>query len=160
MNYIEKSSRLTPKPAEPRLSDLFSETASAASKGNAARFYAEMIVDLFLSDQLKIELGTVRLDTLPLGDQIKRISSYTPTKIVEALRRIKNFGDMASHYSPGSTLTATHADAVVEDAVGLIVLILTYELIETPLVVVLPTFKPQGPTGPAFGTSLLVTRGG
>ena len=35
-----------------------------------------------------------------------------------------------------------------------------YELIETPLVVVLPTFKPQGPTGPAFGTSLLVTRGG
>ncbi len=35
-----------------------------------------------------------------------------------------------------------------------------YEFIETPLVVVLPTFKPQGPTGPAFGTSLLVTRGG
>jgi hypothetical protein len=35
-----------------------------------------------------------------------------------------------------------------------------YELIETQLVVVLPTFKPQGPTGPAFGTSLLVTRGG
>lgn len=35
-----------------------------------------------------------------------------------------------------------------------------YELIETPLVIVLPTFKPQGPTGPAFGTSLLVTRGG
>ncbi len=35
-----------------------------------------------------------------------------------------------------------------------------YDQIEAQLVVVLPTFKPQGPTGPAFGTSLLVTRGG
>lgn len=133
MNQVEKSSQLTPKPAEPRLSDLFSESTSAASKGNAARFYAEMMIDLFLSDQLKIELGSVKLDTLSLGEQIKKISSYTPTKIIETLQRIKDFGDMASHYSPGRTLTAKQADAAVEDAVGLIVLILTYELIETPL---------------------------
>lgn len=133
MNCIEKSSRLTPKPAEPRLSDLFSETASAESKGNAARFYAEMIVDLFLSNKLKIEIGVDRFYKLSLDEQINKISSYIPIKIIDALRRIKDFGDKASHYSPNRILTGTRADAAVEDAVGLIVLILTYELIETPL---------------------------
>jgi hypothetical protein len=35
-----------------------------------------------------------------------------------------------------------------------------YELVQTALVVQLPTFQPQGPGGPAFGDSVLVTRGG
>lgn len=35
-----------------------------------------------------------------------------------------------------------------------------YELVQTALVVQLPTFQPQGPGGPAFGDSILVTRGG
>jgi hypothetical protein len=35
-----------------------------------------------------------------------------------------------------------------------------YELVQSPLVVQLPTFQPQGPGGPAFGDTLLVTRGG
>jgi hypothetical protein len=34
-----------------------------------------------------------------------------------------------------------------------------YEGPETTIVVVLPTFAPQGPTGPAFNNSLLVARG-
>ncbi|MFM0390792.1 hypothetical protein [Paraburkholderia phytofirmans] len=133
MNRIEESTSLTPKPAEPRLADLFSETVSVASKGNAARFYAEMMIDLFLSARLKNEIGTDRLETIPLGDQIKGISSHTPSKIVDALWHIKDFGDKASHYSLGRALTEAEADAAVEDAVGLIVLILTNELIETPL---------------------------
>ncbi len=36
----------------------------------------------------------------------------------------------------------------------------TYEAARGQLVVVLPTFEPQGPTGPAFGNSTLITRGG
>lgn len=133
MNRIEESTSLTPKLAEPRLADLFSETVSAASKGNAARFYAEMMIDLFLSARLKSEIGTDQFETIPLGGQIQEISSYTHSKIIDTLWRIKDFGDKASHYSPGRALTDAEADAAVEDAVGLIVLILANELIEKPL---------------------------
>jgi hypothetical protein len=35
-----------------------------------------------------------------------------------------------------------------------------FEEVKAALVVVLPTFEPQGPGGPAFGNTLLVTRGG
>jgi hypothetical protein len=35
-----------------------------------------------------------------------------------------------------------------------------FELVRGQLVVVLPTFEPQGPGGPAFGDALIVTRGG
>jgi hypothetical protein len=133
MNRIEESPSLTPKPAETRLSDLFVDTVSAASKGNAARFYAEMMIDLFLSARLKSELGSDELSKITLGNQIRLISSYTPPKIIEALRRIKDFGDKASHYSPGRKLSQAQADAAVKDAVELIVHILTNELTETPL---------------------------
>ena len=34
-----------------------------------------------------------------------------------------------------------------------------YDDVRSQLVVVLPTFEPQGPGGPAFGTSIIVTRG-
>ena len=34
-----------------------------------------------------------------------------------------------------------------------------FELVQTQLVVVLPTFEPQGPGGPAFGNTMIVTRG-
>jgi hypothetical protein len=36
----------------------------------------------------------------------------------------------------------------------------TFDDVKTQLVVVLPTFEPQGPGGPAFGEALIVTRGG
>jgi len=133
MIRIEESSRLIPKPAEPRLSDLFSETVSDASKGNAARFYAEMMIDLFLSERLKKELDASSLEKLTLGEHIQKISPYTDSVIISTLWRIKDFGDKASHYSPGSVLTTTDADKAVEDAVGLIVQILTDELIKNPL---------------------------
>lgn len=133
MIRIEQSSRLTPKSAEPRLSDLFSETISTTSKGNAARFYAEMMIDLFLSERLKSELNTGSLEKLTLGDQIRAISSYTDSAIIDALWRIKEFGDKASHYSHHYILTIADADSSVEDAVGLIVQILTDELLQNPL---------------------------
>lgn len=34
-----------------------------------------------------------------------------------------------------------------------------YDVVRSQLVVVLPTFEPQGPGGPAFGSSIIVTRG-
>ena len=35
---------------------------------------------------------------------------------------------------------------------------LVYDSVETPLVVVLPTFEPQGPGGPVFGSGVIVSR--
>ena len=35
-----------------------------------------------------------------------------------------------------------------------------YDLVQTPLVVQLATFQPQGPGGAAFGDTILVARGG
>ena len=35
-----------------------------------------------------------------------------------------------------------------------------FDLVRGQLVVVLPTFEPQGPGGPVFGENLIVTRGG
>lgn len=133
MKRIEESPRLTPKPAEPRLSDLFSETVSDASKGNAARFYAEMMIDLFLSDRLKEELQVSSLEKIALGDQIQKISAYTDSAIIDALWRIKDFGDKASHYSKNQVLTKAEANKAVEDAVSIIVQILTDELVKVPL---------------------------
>ncbi|AOY67911.1 hypothetical protein XEUV206_22240 [Xanthomonas euvesicatoria] len=133
MERIEDSPNLTPKNAEPWLSDLFSDTISAASKGNAARRYAEMMIDLFLSDRLKEEIGEAEFRRLFLGDHIKQITPYTPPKIIEDLWHIKNFGDKASHYSPVRNVTHEEASGVVKAALGLIDLILTQELIERPL---------------------------
>jgi len=133
MERIEESSNLTPKNAEPWLSDLFSDTISAASKGNAARRYAEMMIDLFLSDRLKEEIGEAEFRRLFLGDHIQQITPYTSPKIIEDLWQIKDFGDKASHYSPGRNVTHEEASRVVEATLGLIDLILTQELIERPL---------------------------
>lgn len=133
MKRVEESPYLTPKNAEPWLSDLFLDTISAASKGNAARRYAEMMIDLFLSDRLKAEIGEAEFRRLSLGDHIQKITSYTPPEIIEALWHIKNFGDQASHYSPGRNVTHEEASTAVQFALGLIDLILTQELIERPL---------------------------
>ena len=35
---------------------------------------------------------------------------------------------------------------------------LVYDAVETPLVVVLSTFEPQGPGGPSFGSNVIVAR--
>jgi hypothetical protein len=35
---------------------------------------------------------------------------------------------------------------------------LVYDAVETPLVVILSTFEPQGPSGPLFGSSVIVAR--
>jgi len=133
MKRVEESPKLTPKNAEPWLSDLFLDTISAASKGNAARRYAEMMIDLFLSDRLKAEIGEAEFRRLFLGDHIQRITPYTPAEIIEALWHIKNFGDKASHYSPDRNVTHEEANTAVQVALGLIDLILTQELIERPL---------------------------
>lgn len=133
MERVEESPNLTPKNAEPWLLDLFSDTISAASKGNAARRYAEMMIDLFLSDRLKQEIGEEEFRRLSLGDHIQQIRPYTPPKIIEELWRIKEFGDKASHYSPNRNVTHEEANTAVKASLGLIDLILTQELIERPL---------------------------
>jgi len=133
MERVEESPSLTPKNAEPWLSDLFSDTISAASKGNAARRYAEMMIDLFLSDRLKEDIGEAEFRRLFLGDHIQRITPYMPAKIIEALWHIKDFGDKASHYSPDRNVTREEASKAVQAALGLIDLILTQELTERPL---------------------------
>jgi hypothetical protein len=89
----------------------------------------------------------------PAGDPITielndldgtNIETFTPTPDADGMFRIpKSAMDM--DLGPYTL----HVDGIPN----------TYDPIDEPLVVVLPTFQPQGPTGPAFSTNLLVTRG-
>lgn len=127
MNNIEKLNKAIPKIAEPRIPDLFSDTASAHAKGNAARWYAEMFIDLFLSQKARESTGDEAFRKLNLGDKIESIRSETGNRIIDALYQIKDFGDTASHYSPDTILTQAEAEKTVDVAIELITNVLVDE---------------------------------
>ncbi|WP_017921815.1 hypothetical protein [Burkholderia gladioli] len=125
---IEHSDKLIPKRAEGRLYDLFSATSSAAAKGNAARWYAEMIIDLLLGERLKAERGVAAFRRLSLGEKLEGIRADVDPAIIDSLRAIKDFGDKASHYDPDQVLSPAEARQSVDRAIDLIVQILIDEL--------------------------------
>ena len=128
MEQVEKLAKPIPKVAEHRISDLLSENSSPSAKGNAARWYAEMFIDLFLSDRAKLDVGENEFNKMFLGEKIRKIQSYVSPEIVSALYEIKEFGDKASHYSPGTVILNDDAEKIVDVAINLIIFVLVDEL--------------------------------
>ncbi|MFB7159717.1 hypothetical protein [Lysinibacillus sp. NPDC056232] len=104
--------------------DMISTSSSPEAKANAARRYAEMMIDLFLSEKAKERLGEDKFKKLGLGDQIKEIRNDFNKEVVDALFNIKNIGDRGSHYSPDKQLSEEEVNKISKTALGLFTLIL------------------------------------
>lgn len=113
------SEHLVPKVGEHRLYDLFSEKTSLETKASTARWYAEMMIDLFFSEKGKEKLGEEKFNNLSLGDKIKEIRPYSSTELINSLNHIKQFGDIASHYKPGRIIKEKEVHSIVEKSLSL-----------------------------------------
>lgn len=110
---------LIPHAGQHRLYDLQSESTSLEAKASAARWYAEMMIDLFFSVQGKEELGEEAFNRLSLGDKIKKIRPHYSQQLIDSLNLIKQFGDMASHYKPDRILDEKDVANVIDKSLSL-----------------------------------------
>jgi hypothetical protein len=110
---------LVPKVGEHRLYDLLSENTSLETKASTARWYAEMMIDLFFSAKRKKELGESKFNNLSLGDKIKIIKPEYSSDLIDALNLIKQFGDIASHYKPERSIDEKNVKKIIEKALSL-----------------------------------------
>lgn len=122
-----------PIEAKHRLADLLSDQASNESLTTTARWFAELVIDKFLSDLAKERLTAEKFSKLSLGESIDEIKGDFNSKLIEALQLIKSLGDKASHYKKGQTLTPGEAKSAVRKALQLFHLVLLDELIKVPL---------------------------
>lgn len=115
---------LVPKVGNSCYLDMVSNSISNEARANAARRYGEMMIDLFLSEEAKTRIGEQKFRKLGLGEQIKEIKGCYDQKIIDALLRIKDIGDRASHYSYGEIIDQKKAEDITSVALGLFDLIL------------------------------------
>ncbi|WP_312773509.1 hypothetical protein [Pseudomonas rhodesiae] len=104
---------LVPKVGEHRLYDLTSNQTSLETKASTARWYAEMMIDLFFSYEAKSNLGEDAFNKLSLGDKISILRKPGAEKLTQSLDLIKDFGDKASHYQPGRVIKESDVEKVV-----------------------------------------------
>lgn len=104
---------LIPKVGEHRLYDLTSNQTSLETKASTARWYAEMMIDLFFSYEAKSNLGEDAFNKLSLGDKISVLRKPGAEKLTQSLDLIKDFGDKASHYQPGRVIKESDVERVV-----------------------------------------------
>lgn len=123
----------TPKKGEHRLSEMLSEHSSLETKANASRWYVEMMIDLFLSKELKVSLSEQEFKKLRLNDKIEKIKQYYDKDIIDTLYLIKSVGDKGSHYSSDTTLNKKEIDTIVNKATNLFTLILIDHIRKVPL---------------------------
>jgi hypothetical protein len=123
----------TPKKAHHRLADMLSPTTSLEAKGNAARWYAEMIIWDFLSDAAKERIGVEPFRKLGLEKQIKEIKLDFSKKIINELLLIKDFGDDCSHYNQDIKLSEEKVKKIVGRAISLFEQILIDHFKKEPL---------------------------
>lgn len=116
------STILAPKIGENRISEMTSPDTSFDTKCWAARWYTEMIVDLFLSNEAK--LRNDNFEKLSLGDKIKEISLDFSKELIEALYLVENLGNKGSHFRIASVVTEKDAEQAVNTAISLFDLIL------------------------------------
>lgn len=110
---------LVPRAGQHRLYDLTSENTSAETKASTARWYAEMMIDLFFSEKAKLKVGAEKFNRLSLGEKIKTLKEDYSSGLIDALNLIKQFGDMASHYQPGRTIEAESVESVIKKSLSL-----------------------------------------
>lgn len=110
---------LVPSAGQHRLYDLTSENTSAETKASTARWYAEMMIDLFFSGKGKSRVGTEKFNRLSLGEKIKILKEDYSNELIDALNLIKQFGDMASHYHPGRELDSKSVESIIKKSLSL-----------------------------------------
>lgn len=115
------STILTPKYGESRIKEMTSIDTSPDTKCWAARWYAEMVIDLFLSKAASERVEN--FEKLSLGNKIKEISTEYSNRLIDALYFIESHGNEASHFSR-DIITSETADKVVDKAITLFDLIL------------------------------------
>ncbi|WP_318417660.1 hypothetical protein [Photobacterium leiognathi] len=116
------STVLAPKIGENKLEEMLSLDTPIETKGWAARWYAEMLVELFLSEDAKLRVSN--FEDLSLGDKIKEISSDTSKEVLDALYTIENIGNQATHFKLDRELNDSEVQVAVEKAISLFDLIL------------------------------------
>lgn len=110
---------LIPRVGQHRLYDLTSENTSAETKASTARWYAEMMIDLFFSERGKSIVGDKKFNSLSLGEKIKIIKEFHSSELIDALNIIKNFGDKASHYYPDRKIDTREVEKIIEKSLSL-----------------------------------------
>ena len=120
------STVLAPKVGENRLKEMLSESIAIETRGWAARWYAEMLVELFLSYEAKSK--NEEFSALSLGDKIKEITPFYSKSIIDDLYTIEHVGNQASHFNSGRKLSDKDVTKAVEKAIRLFDLILIDEL--------------------------------
>jgi D-Tyr-tRNAtyr deacylase len=111
------STVLAPKIGDSKLHEMLSSSTPIETKGWAARWYAEMLVELFLSDEAKLRVDS--FDELSLGNKIKEISCDTSKEIIDALYTIESIGNQATHFKLDRNLDHSKIDIAVGKALGL-----------------------------------------
>jgi hypothetical protein len=124
IKMTDSSSNSVPKIGNSCYLDMVSSSISSEAKANAARRYAEMMIDLFLSEEAKERVGEKEFRKLGLGGQIREIRNDYDKKIIDALLRIKDIGDSGSHYSYDKSVDKKKAEEITHTALGLFDLIL------------------------------------
>lgn len=108
--------------AKRRINDLISDEASVETRANAARWYAEMMLDKFFSAQIKInEEREDVFHNMGLSEKIEELKRfYQPSGFIEDLYYIKDIGDRGSHYHPKRPeVTKKEVEKAVKKSLGL-----------------------------------------
>lgn len=123
--------RLIPHQAAHRTSDLTSESSSNETKAQTARWFAEMMIKDFFSEELELSMGKYK--KLSLGELISILDGRVDQELINALSVIKNLGDKASHYDPDVKLSRSDSEKAVQAAFDLFALIIIDHLRKNPL---------------------------
>lgn len=119
-----KEKILYPSIANHRVSELLSENISNETKAHISRWYAEMMIKEFLSDQFP----TIDYKKKSLSELIAILRGLVDCKIINSLNLIKDFGDKASHYDSDINITSEQALKAVNETINLYLLIILDEL--------------------------------
>jgi len=111
---------LYPSKADHRIEELTSSNLSNESKAITARWYAEMMIKEFLNEHFDGD----EYKGASLKYLIENLTGKVSKKIIDSLRLIKEFGDIASHYNPDKKINLKQSQKAVDCAAGLYTLII------------------------------------
>lgn len=123
--------RLIPHQATHRTGDLTSDSSSDDAKAQTARWFAEMMIKEFFSEELALSEGDYK--KFSIGDLTSSLNGKVNQKLISTLNVIKDFGDKASHYNPDFKLSKSDSEKAVQAAFELFPLIIINHLSSNPL---------------------------
>lgn len=106
---------MIPLAGKEHYSDMTS-TASKFAKANAARRFAEMIVDEFLSKDLKSKVGNQVYDKMEFYKKLEAIKNSITREMFNALISVKSIGDRGSHHGDGKNLNEQEVNKAIDIA--------------------------------------------